>query len=392
MAAYLTQHVSPAWHWLVYSGVAVFQLVLVLVFVLVSVAFFVWLERKLSARIQDRLGPTRTGGRFGWLQTPADGIKLLCKEDIIPAAADQMLFRLAPYISFCAAFAVFLAIPLADGWVPLRMNVALFFVLAVSGLEIFGVILAGYSSGSKYSLYGSIREAAQVVSYEVPLVLCAVIPVLITGSMDLVDIGNRQSGWFWNWNVFHDPFTFIAFFVFFVGAMAHTNRAPFDLPEAESELVAGFMTEYTGFRWVVFFLSEYTTMLGISALTAILFFGGWNGPVPIGALLRLTPEAHPLLGFVGNLLGFVVFVGKCYFGIMLMMWARWTLPRLRIDQVMTTCLKYLIPIASAMLLGVTLWMYFLPCGISGAISRRSAEEAERPTSATVAADLPREGR
>ena len=260
---------------------ALVQFALLLVVALCSAAVFIWLERKVSARIQDRLGPTRVGGRFGWLQPPADGIKLLCKEDIIPPAADRPLFRLAPYVSFCAAFCVFLALPFANGWVALRLDIAAFFILAVAGLEVFGVILGGYASGSKWSLYGAMREAAQVVSYEIPLGLCVVVPVLISGSMDLVEIGQRQAGWFWNWNMLHDPFTFVTFWVYVTCAVASTNRAPFDLPEAESELVAGFLTEYSGFRWVIFFMAEYAAMFVVMGLGAMLFLGGWNGPLPV---------------------------------------------------------------------------------------------------------------
>ena len=363
MAAYLATFLNPEWQWLAYAVTGVIHVVLVLTFVMTSVAFFVWLERKVSARIQDRLGPTRVGGRFGWLQSPADGIKLLCKEDLIPAAADRLLFRAAPYISFCSAFAVFLAIPFASGWVPLQINAAAFFVIAVAGMEVFGVILAGYASSSKYSLYGAMREAAQVVSYEVPLGMCVVLPVMLAGTMDLVTIADQQAGVFTNWFIFHDPFTFVVFWVYVVCATANTNRAPFDLPEAESELVAGFMTEYSGFRWTVFFMAEYTAMLAITALGAILFLGGWNGPLPVATWLGLTHNVHPLLGFAGDCLGFANLALKCYVGIMFIMWLRWTLPRLRVDQVMTMCLKYCIPIAAAMLLGAMLWVYFFPAGV-----------------------------
>ena len=172
---------------------------------MVSVAIFTWMERKVSARIQDRLGPTRVGGRFGWLQPLADGIKLFCKEDLIPAAADRMLFRFAPYISFVTMFAVFIALPWANGWVPIRLDAAVFFIIAVSGLEIFGVILGGYASGSKWSLYGSMREAAQVISYEIPMGLCVVVPVLIAGTMDLVTIGNSSRAGFGTGTCFTIP-------------------------------------------------------------------------------------------------------------------------------------------------------------------------------------------
>ena len=189
-----------------------------------SAAVFIWLERKVSARIQDRLGPMWVGGRFGWLQPPADGIKLLCKEDIIPAAADRPLFRVAPDVSFCATFCVFLALPFANGWVvALELNAGAFFVLAVAGVEVFGVILGGRRLGLEMvALRGDVRKAAQVVSYEIPLALCGVAPVLLAGTMDLVAIGNAQGGWFTNWYVFHDPFTFVTFWIYATCAVAST--------------------------------------------------------------------------------------------------------------------------------------------------------------------------
>jgi NADH-quinone oxidoreductase subunit H len=388
MTDLLTLLPIPAW--LAYTIAALIECALLLVVALCSAAVFIWLERKVSARIQDRLGPTRVGGRFGWLQPPADGIKLLCKEDIIPAAADRPLFRAAPYVSFCATFCLFLALPFANGWVALRLDTGVFFILAVAGLEIFGVILGGYASGSKWSLYGAMREAAQVVSYEIPLALCVLVPVLMTGSMDLVEIGNAQAGWcFPHWNICQ-PFAFVTFWIYVTCAVASTNRAPFDLPEAESELVAGFLTEYSGFRWVIFFMAEYAAMFVVSGLAAVLFLGGWNGPVPVAALLGLTPEHGALGGWIngalgpitgwlgvavdpaawlGNLLGLCNFIFKAVAGVTCMIWLRWTLPRLRIDQVMTTCLKYCVPLASAMLAGAMVWTYLFPGGLIMSILR-----------------------
>jgi NADH-quinone oxidoreductase subunit H len=209
----------------------------------------------------------------------------------MPAGADGMLFKLAPYVSFCASYAAYLALPLANDWVSARLNVAVFFIIAVLGLEVFGVILAGYASASKWSLFGAMREAAQVVSYEVPLGMCVVVPVLIAGTMDLVTIGQMQSGLFINWFVFHDPFTFITFWVYFTCATASVNRAPFDLAEAESELVAGFHTEYSGLRWSIFFMAEYGSMFAVSGLAAILFFGGWAWPVPRIRLPTMWPTS-----------------------------------------------------------------------------------------------------
>jgi NADH-quinone oxidoreductase subunit H len=359
MADYLVDIIAgyPSWHWLVYLAVGLFQALLLLALVMLSVAVYNWMERKVSARIQDRLGPTRVGGRFGWLQSVADGVKLLCKEDLIPGEADRFLFRLAPYISFCATFMPYLALPLADGWVAQQLDTAVFFIMAVTGLEVFGVILGGYSSASKWSLYGAMREAAQVVSYEIPLGLCVVVPVLLAGTMDLSAIAAAQAGWFTNWYMFHDPFTFCTLAIYVTCATAGTNRAPFDLPEAESELVAGFMTEYSGFRWSMFFMAEYTAMLLLSLLAALLFAGGWNGPIPVAALLGLTPEHGRGAAFLGNCLGMCNLVFKGYLGVTFMMWTRWTLVRLRIDQVMTTCLKYCVPLASIMLGGAMVWTF-----------------------------------
>ncbi|RIK76423.1 MAG: NADH-quinone oxidoreductase subunit NuoH [Planctomycetota bacterium] len=352
---------------------AVIQCALLLNVVAVGALVFIWLERKVSGRIQDRLGPTRVGGKFGWLQTLADGVKLITKEDLVPKEADGFLFKAAPYISFCSSFAAYMALPFSSGWVGLPINTAVFFIVAVVGLEVFGVILAGYASGSKWSLFGGMREAAQVVSYEVPLGLCVVVPVVIAGTMDLVAIGDMQAGLFTNWFVLHDPFTFITFFVYLTCATASVNRAPFDLAEAESELVAGFHTEYSGLRWSIFFMAEYGSMFAVSALAAILFLGGWNGPIPLTSLLGLTDVGEPaaigaflswlcgeewgprVAGYLGRLLGMTNLIFKACLGVTAMMWVRWTLPRLRIDQVITTCLKYCTPIAAVMFVGACLW-------------------------------------
>jgi len=336
--------------WALLSGFLIFG------FVLASAIFFVWLERKVSGRIQDRLGPTRVGGKFGWLQTIADGVKLLCKEDSIPGGADHFLFRLAPYITLAGAFVGFLALPFGDGLVGKDLNVAVFFILAVMSSEVFGIILAGYGSGSKWSLFGGIREAAQVVSYEVPRAICVIVPVIVAGTLNLTEIARQQKGFVWDWYLFHDPFTFVAFWVFFICGTSSCKRAPFDLAEAESELVAGFHTEYSGFRWLLFFMAEYGAMFAICGLAVTLFLGGWHT-----GLLGIELSDPKYLGpFFGNLINGLVFVVKCWFGIFTMMWVRWTLPRLRIDQVMMTCLKYLLPISCALLLGVSVWQLIVP--------------------------------
>jgi NADH-quinone oxidoreductase subunit H len=380
--------VMPAW--LAYTVAALVHAALLIHVVAVGALVFIWLERKVAGRIQDRLGPTRVGGKFGWLQTLADGLKLITKEDLMPKGADRLLFRVAPYVSFCASFAAYLALPFSDGWVAQRLNVAVFFILAVVGIEVFGVILAGYSSASKWSLFGAMREAAQVVSYEVPMGLCVVVPVMICGTMDLVAIGNMQAGWFTNWLIFHDPFTFITFWVYFTCATASVNRAPFDLAEAESELVAGFHTEYSGLRWSFFFMAEYGSMFLVSGLASILFFGGWNGPIPITHLLGMAyepGESWHLGGYLANFLGMLNFMLKATFGVTFMMWVRWTLPRLRIDQVMTTCLKYCTPIAAAMFLGVAGWMYLLPGGLTYSARYGTVQEGSLPPNHLQAAEV-----
>jgi NADH-quinone oxidoreductase subunit H len=368
--------------WAAYLLAALIHCVLLIHVVAVGALVFIWMERKVSGRIQDRLGPTRVGGAFGWLQTLADGLKLLTKEDITPREADWLLFKLAPYVSFAASYTAFLALPFADGWVAVPINTAVFFILAVLGLEVFGVILAGYASGSKWSLFGAMREAAQVVSYEVPLGLCVVIPVLICGSMNLVTIANMQAGWFTNWLIFNDPFTFCVFWIYFTCAIASVNRAPFDLAEAESELVAGFHTEYSGLRWSFFFMAEYGSMFLVSGLASILFFGGWHGPVPIPTMLASlgfgadAAAWPPLVVYFVNLLGCVNFLVKGLVGVTVMMWARWTLPRLRIDQVMTTCLKYCVPLAAFCFLGALGWSIIgLPTGATlGGFQRATVRE------------------
>ena len=363
--------------WLGYIAAAGVHIGLLINVVAVGALIFIWMERKIAGRIQDRLGPTRVGGKFGWLQTLADGVKLVAKEDVTPKDADRLLFKLAPYVSFAASFTGYMALPFAFGWAAQEINVAVFFIVAVLGLEVFGVILAGYASGSKWSLFGGMREAAQVVSYEVPIGLCIVVPVLIVGSMNLVTIGEAQAGLFTNWLILHDPFTFLIFWVYFTCAIASVNRAPFDLAEAESELVAGFHTEYSGLRWSFFFMAEYGSMFLVSGLAAVLFFGGWNGPIPIFHLLPAFfgleggPSGHwayeqgetawRILGFLANVAGVHNLILKAVVGVVVMMWIRWTLPRLRIDQVMTVCLKYCVPLAAIFFIGAVLWkLYEVP--------------------------------
>lgn len=354
MIEFLSDYLPP---WLAILVAPAIAAGVLMAFIGLAAYLFIWAERKVSGRIQDRLGPTRAGPA-GLLQSLADGIKLVSKEDTAPDTADKFLFRVAPFLAFCATFVGFIALPFGRGIVAHEVQVGAFFMLAVLSSEVFGIILAGYSSGSKWSLFGGVREAAQVVSYEVPRSLCVVVAVCAAGTLNLTQIGNQQEGWFWNWYLFHDPFTFGAFFIFFITATASCKRAPFDLAEAESELVAGFHTEYSGMRWSYFFLAEYASMFAVSGLAALLFLGGWHT-----GFLPYEPT-HQWGFWAGNALNVAVFLGKGTLLILVMMWMRWSLPRLRIDQVMMTCLKYFLPISCGLLVGVCAWRLFVPADIA----------------------------
>ena len=300
-------------------------------------------ERKVAARFQNRTGPMRVGP-WGTLQTLADGIKLIFKEDFIPPQGDKFLFLLAPYIIFACSFAVFAAIPFGQNILVSPFNIGIFYIMAISSVIVMGVIMAGWSSNSKWSLLGSLRSAAQIVSYEIPLGLSILTVVMLVESLSMVNIVESQSNGVFSWLIFRTPFTFIAFFIFFISSIAEVNRTPFDLPEAESEIVAGFHTEYSGMRFALFFIAEYANMFAVSAIAVTLFLGGWEGVLP----------GYDILG---GLPGFVI---KTLALVFLMMWLRWTLPRLRVDQLMNLCWKYFIPIAFFNILGTGIWGLIFP--------------------------------
>ena len=295
-------------------------------------------ERKVAARFQNRTGPMRVGP-WGTLQTLADGIKLIFKEDFIPQQGDKLLFRLAPYIMFACSFAVFAAIPFTQRILVSDLNIGIFYVMAISSVIVMGVIMAGWSSNSKWSLLGSLRSAAQIVSYEIPLGLSILTVIMLVESLGMREIVENQDGGIFTWLIFRTPFTFIAFFIFFISAIAEVNRTPFDLPEAESEIVAGFHTEYSGMRFALFFIAEYANMFAVSAIGVTLFLGGYEGILPG-------------YDFLGGLPGFVL---KTLGLVFIMMWLRWTLPRLRVDQLMNLCWKYFIPISFFNILGTGIW-------------------------------------
>jgi len=313
----------------------------------------VWLERKVSGHIQCRYGPMYAGGWHGWAQTIADGVKLLTKEDMVPSGADKPLFMLAPAIVLGAIFGAFVAMPLAPDYFFADINLGVFFILGMSSLTTIGVVMSGWASNSKWSLYGAMREAAQVVAYEIPLGISLMVALICAGTFNLIDASEAQRDfWGMGWFIFKNPFVIPAVVLFFVATLAETKRAPFDLPEAESELVAGFLTEYSGIRWSFFFMEEYAAMFLMSLVMAVFFFGGFESPVTYLAAESMGLGYDHL---VTNLLGAVTLIVKSMMGVLLMMWIRWTLPRVRIDQVMTMGYKYLTPLALVCVLGAALW-------------------------------------
>lgn len=319
--------------------------------------YAIWWERKVAGRIQSRLGPMRVGGWHGWSQSLADGIKLLLKEDLIPQDADRVLFRLAPYLAIIPSALAFLALPFGSNYVFRELDVALVFILGILGIEVVGVILAGWASNNKWSVYGAMREACQMVSYEIPMGMALMVPVVIVGSLNLAVIGDAQSGGWFTWLAFTNPFAFVSFVVYYIASLASCKRAPFDLPEAESELVAGFHTEYSGIRWSFFFFAEYAAMFVVSGLATIMFLGAWYSPLPVswGDSLGTSVLAQAVKGILFN--GPIWFILKCVFFIYVQIWLRWTLPRIRIDQVLYGCVQVMLPLTMLLLLGTVLWVW-----------------------------------
>ena len=319
--------------WVIFSEMVLVGLVFLLMYALLGL-FLVYMERKVCAFIQNRVGPNRVG-KYGIIQTIADLIKLLMKELIPIRRSDPFLFNLAPFIVIIASFMALAALPYAKGLQAIDFNIGVFYVMAVSSLGVVGILLAGWSSNSKYSLIGAMRSGAQIVSYELSVGLSLLAIVVFSGTMQLSGIVESQANGWWIFKG-HIP-AFVSFIIFLIASTAEINRGPFDLAEAESELTAGFHTEYSGIKFAFFFLSEFMNMFIVSAIGATLFLGGWM-PFHVGNWVGF----NQIMDYIPSV---IWFFSKTFFIILIIMWFKWTFPRLRIDQLLTLEWKYLLPIS-----------------------------------------------
>jgi len=328
--------------------------------------FALYSERKISAFIQDRLGPMEVG-KYGSLQAFADILKMLQKEFIIPTAADKILFILAPIIIFVSVYLGFAALPWAPGLIPASLNLGLFYIFAILSIETLGILMAGWGSNNKYALLGSMRSVAQMVSYEIPAGISLLSVVMISQSLNLQEITIRQGilttegvnfmgiwdvkaiGGILAWNIFQAPHLILAYFIYFIASLAECNRAPFDIPEAESELVGGFHVEYSGLRFAFIFLAEYSMMFLVGMIGVVLFLGGWNSPLPNTGSVAL---ANWTTGIGWGIFWILL---KTLSVVAVQIWIRWTLPRFRVDQLMSFCWKVLTPLAFLCMLISGIW-------------------------------------
>jgi NADH-quinone oxidoreductase subunit H len=298
----------------------------------IFVAYLTLLERKFAARVQSRVGPYRVGRPHGWLQPIADGLKLFLKEDIVPAAADRWVYNLAPIVFLVPAFLMYAAIPFGPRLMLADLEIGILFVLAVSSLEVVGLFMCGWGSNNKYALLSAMRAVNQIISYEVPFILVALVPVVLTGSMRLGAIVDAQAGL---WFVAYPVLGQVAFVTFVVVALASENRIPFDIVEAESELVAGFRVEYSGMKFALIQLAEFTHLFGVACLGTLLFLGGWRGPWP-------------------ETFGPVWFIGKSVVLLLLIIWVRWSFIRIRVDQILALSWKIFLPASLGLLVAAGL--------------------------------------
>ena len=345
-------------------AISLAQIAAVMGIVMLTVMILTLAERKVLGWMQDRMGPMEVGP-YGILQPIADGLKLFFKEDIIPAGANKFMFSLAPILAMVPALIGFAVIPFGPSltfevggikvqpFVISDINIGILYILAFTSIGAYGIILGGWASNSKYSLLGGLRSAAQVISYELNVGLAIVGVLILAGSLSLVKIAEGQAGGFWHWYLFALPMPqILAFVVYVISSVAETNRVPFDLPEAESELVAGFFTEYSGMRFAFFFIAEYANMVLVSCVAAALFLGGWNAPYP-GTIL-----GHLGIGSIAWIENVAWFTVKVYSFLFLFFWLRATLPRLRYDQLMRFGWKVMLPIALGNIIVTSIGAYF----------------------------------
>lgn len=345
---------------LLWFGLTTGGILLVVIWVLLSLAFLLLADRKIWAGVQMRKGPNVVGP-FGLLQSFADFLKFVLKEIVIPAGADKVVFLLAPLLSLILAFVGWAAVPFAPGWVVSNINVGILYLLAMSSLGVYGIIMGGWASNSKYPFLGALRSAAQMVSYEVSIGLIIITVILLAGSMNLSTIVEKQSGWIWNWNVFGGaglknvvllPVMVVAMGMFFISALAETNRPPFDLPEAESELVAGYQVEYSSTPYLLFMVAEYSNIVLMCAMISVLFFGGWNLGLPI--------DLVAMWGWWGKLALALVFFAKIVFWFFMIAMAKAIVPRYRYDQLMRLGWKVFLPTSLVLVAAVAAWRVFGP--------------------------------
>jgi NADH-quinone oxidoreductase subunit H len=334
-------------------------ILLVVIWVLLSLAFLLLADRKIWAGVQMRKGPNVVGP-FGLLQSFADFFKFVLKEIIIPAGADKVIFLLAPLLSLVLAFVGWAVVPFAPGWVVSNLNVGILYLLAMSSLGVYGIIMGGWASNSKYPFLGALRSAAQMVSYEVSIGLIIITVILLAGTMNLSSIVEQQAGWIWNWNVFGGaglkniilaPVMIIAMGMFFISALAETNRPPFDLPEAESELVAGYQVEYSSTPYLLFMVAEYSNIVLMCAMISVLFFGGWNPGFPTTFMDSWPP-------FLANFLLALVFYFKIVVAFFMIAMAKAIVPRYRYDQLMRLGWKVFLPMSLVLVMLVSAWRVF----------------------------------
>jgi NADH-quinone oxidoreductase subunit H len=325
--------------------------ILPLVFVLIYALAAILAELKVSAWIQERLGPMRTGP-WGILQPIAEVVKLLQKEDITPDKSDKLLYNLAPFVIFTGAYSAFAVIPFSKSFIPSGINLGLFYIFAVGSISAIGIVMGGWASNNKFSLMGAMRSVAQLISYEIPAAVAILSIVVLSSSMNMRVISETQSGWFWNWFIFGGPgsiaklwvlpFTFGLCLIYFISSLAETNRLPFDIPEGEQELVAGFHIEYSGMKFAMFFFAEYANMFVVAAVLTTIFLGGWNSP--FGTFMQ------------GPLWGVFWFILKGLVVVLVQIWIRWTFPRFRVDQLMYIGWKVLLPISFVCFLAISLFV------------------------------------